>query len=160
MPVVLSLFCTGDTPVINTNEVFWGLSLNDATENTGVLFYVFCDKYQNVIAGYGFTALYTSIILVVAGFIRSLFDGNMPYIPYEMNPKSDNILQMCEAISTLRIRKQYREEYLMYYELIDLIRSPEIMKYMSGSYPFLIEQAFEKEEREKRLKEMEKNKKE
>jgi hypothetical protein len=56
-----------------------------------------------------------------------------------MNPKPDNILQICEAINTLRVRKQYREEYLMYYELIDIIRSPEIMKHLSGSYPYLIE---------------------
>lgn len=79
------------------------------------MLYVYCDKYQNIIGGYGFTALYTSIILVVAGFIRSLFDGNLPFIPYEMNPKPDNILQICEAINILRVRKQYREEYLMYY---------------------------------------------
>jgi hypothetical protein len=76
---------------------------------------------------------------VVAGFVRSMFDGNLPNIPYVMNPKPDNILQICEAINILRVRKQFREEYLMYYELIDIIRSPEIMKYMSGSYPYLIE---------------------
>jgi hypothetical protein len=29
----------------------------------------------------------------------------------------------------------------MYYELIDIVRSPEIMKFMSGSYPYLIEKA-------------------
>ena len=76
---------------------------------------------------------------MVAGFVRSMFDGNLPLIPYEMNPKPDNILQICEAINILRVRKQFREEYLMYYELIDIVRSPEIMKYMSGSYPYLIE---------------------
>ena len=72
-----------------------------------------------------------------------------------MNPKPDNILQICEAINTLRLRRQFREEYLMYYELIDIIRSPEIMKYLSGSYPYLIEQAHEKAlqlEQEKELK--------
>lgn len=34
---------------------------------------VLCDKYQNLIAGLGFTALYTSVILVVAGFLRGQF---------------------------------------------------------------------------------------
>lgn len=32
----------------------------------------------------------------------------------------------------------------MYYELIDIIRSPDLMKYLSGSYPVLIEQADDK----------------
>jgi hypothetical protein len=39
---------------------------------------VLCDKYQSLIAGYGFTALYTSVILVIAGFVRTTFQGNVP----------------------------------------------------------------------------------
>jgi len=112
----------------NTNNAFWGLytgsNTTNSSSNNGLSFYVFCDKYQNIIGGYGFTALYTSIILVVAGFVRSMLTGDLPIIQYEMNPKPDNILQICEAINTLRVRKQFREEYLMYYELIDIIRSP------------------------------------
>ena len=69
---------------------------------------MYCDKYQNLIGGLGFTALYTSVILVVANFIRGMFDGQLPYIPYNQNPKPDNILQICEAIGSLRVRKQYR----------------------------------------------------
>lgn len=113
--VTLNLLCqNGITNISNTNNVYWGLYLqNNSTE--GLTLYVYCDKYQNIIGGYGFTALYTSIILVVAGFIRTMFDGNLPYIIYEMNPKPDNILQICEAINTLRVRKQFREEYLMYF---------------------------------------------
>lgn len=92
--VTLNLFCEpGQTSINDTNNVYWGLYLNNITD--GLILYVYCDKYQNIIGGYGFTALYTSIILVVAGFVRSMFDGNLPYIPYEMNPKPDNILQIC-----------------------------------------------------------------
>jgi len=38
-----------------------------------------------------------------------MLDGNLPFIPYAMNPKPDNILQICEAINILRVRKQFRE---------------------------------------------------
>ena len=122
--------------------MFWSLSRDVSGSNStseGLTLYVFCDKYSDILFGYGFTALYTSVILVVAGFVRTLFDGNLPLVTYELNPKPDNILQICEAINTLRVRGQFREEYLLYYELIDIARSPEIMKYMSGSYPYLIE---------------------
>ena len=138
----------GSTTVTDTNDVFWNLYLDPSTSPTpsnssinateGLTLYVYCDKYQNIIGGYGFTAIYTYIILVVAGYVRAIFAGNLPLTPYQMNPKPDNILQICEAINTLRVRKQFREEYLMYYELIDIIRSPEIMKHLSGSYPYLI----------------------
>lgn len=91
----LNLFCPqGQTTVGDLNDVYWGLYLNN-TEEEGLELYVYCDKYQNIIGGYGFTALYTSIILVVAGFVRSMFDGNMPLIPYEMNPRPDNLLSIC-----------------------------------------------------------------
>lgn len=112
-----------------------------------------CDKYQNLIGGLGFTALYTSVIFVVANMIRGAFAGNLPQIPYFQNPKSDSIIQICEAVETLRVRKQYREEYLMYYELIDIIRSPDLIKYLSGSFPRIIEAADEK--RIRKEKEME-----
>lgn len=55
---------------------------------------VLCDKYQSLIAGLGFTALYTSVILVVAGFLRSQFENSVPDLTYLMNPKPDNILEI------------------------------------------------------------------
>ncbi len=80
----------------------------DKPTNNGIFLYVLCDKYQNLIGGLGFTALYTSVILVVAGFIRSAFEADLPQIPYFQNPKPDNIIQISEAIGTLRDRKQFR----------------------------------------------------
>ena len=69
---------------------------------------MYCDKYQNLIGGLGFTALYTSVILVVANMIRGAFQADLPNIPYFQNPKSDNIIQISEAIGTLRARRQFR----------------------------------------------------
>ena len=108
--VTLELFCPANTTKASTtNEVYWGVYIDNTnttngTAQKGVELFVYCDKYQNVLGNYGFTALYTSIILVIAGFVRSLFDGNLPYIPYELNPRPDNLLAICEAISTLRLR--------------------------------------------------------
>ena len=126
-----------------------------ASTNNGIILDVLCDKYQNLIAGLGFTALYSGVILVVANMIRGVFAGNLPQIPYFQNPKPDSIIQICEAIGTLRTRRQFREEYLMYYELIDIIRSPDLIKYLSGSFPLIIEEADAKRRRRERDKEME-----
>ena len=60
--------------------------------------YVYADLYQSLLGGLSFTAIYTSVILVVAGFIRGFLAGNLPLIPYEMNAKPEKILQICEAI--------------------------------------------------------------
>ncbi len=77
--------------------------------------FVLCDKYQDLLGGLGFTAIYTSVVLLVGTWIRSAFGANVAMMTYLLNPKPDNIIQICEAIGTLRTRKQFREEYLMYY---------------------------------------------
>lgn len=108
------MFCPqGQSKANTTNDVYWGVFLSNSngtngtigskgsTSNSsnatseGIVLDVYCDKYQNIFGSYGFTALYTSVILVIAGFVRSLLDGNLPYIPYEMNPRPDNLLSIC-----------------------------------------------------------------
>ena len=42
----------------------------------------------------------------------------------------------------------------MFYELIDIMRSPDLMKYLSGSYPVLIEMADEKRKNKQKNKEI------
>ena len=44
--------------------------------------YVFADLYQSFLGDISITEIYTSVILVVAGFIRGLLAGNLPLIPY------------------------------------------------------------------------------
>lgn len=97
----MSLYCNSDDNPNNTNEVYWGLNTtnssnpNDQTAaKSGLNLNVYCDKYQNLIGGLGFTALYTSVILVVANLIRGAFESNLPNIPYYQNPKPDNIIQI------------------------------------------------------------------
>lgn len=92
---------------IDTNNVYWSFNILNTTTNSsvdslGLQLYVYSDLYQSLIGGLSFTALYTSVILVIASFVRSLLEGDIPLIPYELNPKPDNILQICEAIGTLR----------------------------------------------------------
>ncbi len=55
--------------------------------NTGVQMYIFADLYQSLLGGLSFTALYVSVVLVIAGFVRSLLAGNLPSMPYDMNAK-------------------------------------------------------------------------
>ncbi|CAD8080499.1 unnamed protein product [Paramecium sonneborni] len=46
----------------------------------------------------------------------------------------DDLLQLCQAVSTARQLQNYRKENLLYFELIDIIRSPELVKAMTGAW--------------------------
>ena len=120
--VYLTLHCDETNTTENTDQVYWSLNStnasapdSDAATTDGLILNVFCDKYQNTIGGLGFTALYTSIILVIASYIHNYYEASVPELIYTQNPKPDNIIKICEAIGTLRLRKEFREEYLMYY---------------------------------------------
>ena len=70
-------------------------------------------------------------------------------------PYPDNLIRICEAIVVARVEKDLirlfilyitiREE-LLYFELIDLIRSPEIVKHITGNF---VDHRKEKLERDK-----------
>jgi hypothetical protein len=49
-------------------------------------------------------------------------------------PHPDNLIRICEAIIVARVERDLIREEILYFELIDLIRSPEIVKLISGSY--------------------------
>lgn len=81
--VILTMVCVDNqaaTDPINTNDIYWKATLSDS--NQGIQMYVYSDLYQSLLGGLSFTAIYTSIILVVAGFIRGFLAGNLPLIPY------------------------------------------------------------------------------
>ena len=70
--------------------------------------FVLCDKYQKLTFGLSFIGLYASVVLVIASFIRQFFTGDLGLIPYNMNPNPEYILNICEAIYTMRMRGNLR----------------------------------------------------
>lgn len=102
--------------VAEAGSTYWQVSTNNSTSNPqGIVMYVLCDKYTALSFGFTFIGLYTSIILVIAGFIRGFFTGNISMIPYTQNPRPQSILCICEAIEILRMRNNLRKEVLLYY---------------------------------------------
>ena len=47
-------------------------------------------------------------------------------------PKCDSLLDICEGVVFARGQKDIRLEELLYWELIDLMRSPETLKLVTG----------------------------
>lgn len=132
--ISLTINCNKDLDgkTASASSLYWQMTLGNS--NQGVVMYVLCDKYTTLSFGFTFVGLYTSIIFVIAGFLRGFFTGNISLIPYNLNPKPEAILCICEAIEVVRMRENLREEVLLFYELVDIMRSPEIIKYMCGNY--------------------------
>jgi hypothetical protein len=60
--------------------------------------------------------------------------GSIELIPLMDIPYPDNLIRMCEAIIVARVEKDLDREEMLYFELIDLLRSPELVKHITGDY--------------------------
>lgn len=110
--VALQLICnkSPDGTTASASGVYWSatLSTNGTDDNEGLILYVLCDKFQKLSFGLSFIGLYTSVIFVISSFIRKFFTGDISLIPYNMNPRPEYLLSICEAIYIVRMRDNLR----------------------------------------------------
>ncbi|EAR86334.2 transmembrane protein, putative (macronuclear) [Tetrahymena thermophila SB210] len=141
------------------NIRYWVLSLDQNGQN-GLIFYVLCDKYSSVLQGLSIITIYTSVILVIGKLIKSVFSGDIQLLMFTDQPHSDKLIKICDAIAYSRTERDLIKENLLYWELIDLMRSPEVVKMLTGSYSKAIINKRKKELEEAEREEERKLKKE
>ena len=79
-------------------------------------------------------SFYISIILVIANYFRFLFQGSVHNIIISDIPYPDPILALCNAIYAERRSRNLRREEELFYILIDILRSPDTLKKLTGDY--------------------------
>ena len=100
----------------------------------GLEFIIVSDKYSKAIFGYSVMGFYISIILVAANYFRFIFQGSANTIWLTEIPVADPVLTICEAIYLSRVEKDLLQEDNLYWTLIDLVRSPDTVKLLTGNY--------------------------
>jgi len=110
---------------VNTSE-----SLNDTS---GILFHTISEKVAGSLKNYSIITFYVSFVFVIVRILRqTLFGGAHRIILSEM-PNPDDLLLLCEGILISRLERNLVREGQLYYTLIDLLRSPELLKVITGS---------------------------
>lgn len=92
------------------------------------------DKYTKAIFGYSVMSFYISIILVIANYFRFLFQGTVHTIITSDIPHPDPALALCNAIFRARRNNDLVTEEVLFWSLIDLLRSPDTLKSLTGNY--------------------------
>ena len=93
----------------------------------------FSDLYSQVTFGYDVLTFYVTFVIVAGRVIRAIFLGNAERIMYIQMVNPNRLFALCEGIKISRIRNDFLQEEKLYYLLIDLMRSPEIIKNMTQS---------------------------
>lgn len=112
---------------MRANKQYWVL------EN-GLDLRVASDKYTQAIFGYSVMSFYISIILVIANYFRFLFQGSVHNIIYSDIPHPDPVLALCNAIYASRTARDLEREDELFWMTIDLLRTPDTLKALTGDY--------------------------
>jgi hypothetical protein len=111
----------------NPNKKYWII------EN-GLKMKIASDKYTKAIFGYSVMSFYISIILVIANYFRFLFQGSTNTIILNDIPFADPVLSMCNGVYKSRRDGDTEMEERLFWLIIDLLRSPDEIKSLTGSY--------------------------
>ena len=105
----------------------------ETENNEGIKFVTFSDLYSQVTFGYDVLTFYVTFVIVIGKVIRAVFLGTAERIMYIQMVNPNRLFSLCEGIKISRIRNDFLQEEKLYYLLIDLMRSPEIIKNMTQS---------------------------
>lgn len=107
---------------------------DESAKQMGVVIYTFSDKVTPGLLDYSVITFYVSVVFVAGKILRGYLWGNTEKIYLSDLPYPDELLVICEGVVISRMQKDtYREEEL-YLVLLDLIRSPEVLKIITHPY--------------------------
>jgi hypothetical protein len=125
------------TKHINNNNSYWTFDslnqLKNESYDEGIYFITFTDLYSKITFGYDVLTFYITFIYFAGTLIRQLFLGQAERVIYTEMVNPNKLINVCEGIRISRIKKDFVQEDRLYYLLIDLMRSPEIVKSITKS---------------------------
>ncbi len=107
---------------------FWSLYIDDQNNGKGLVFYTFSDMVSPTSESYDVLKFYITFIFVIGKFIRSFIAEEAQRVIYTEMPRPQKLLNLCEGIKVARLKKDLVREEQLYYVLIDLMRSPDMLK--------------------------------
>jgi len=125
MGVKLSLTC-------RLHENYWSLWKSDA-EYEEIEFTTFSELISETFINYNVMTFYVTFILLFGRELRNIFENPFEKIIINEMPYSDQLIKICEGIKLARYKNELVKEEELYYLLMDIFRSPEILKVMTKS---------------------------
>ena len=106
---------------------------NEYENIEGIELLTFTDLFSDVLFGYDVITFYITFIFVSGKIIRAIFLGEAEKIIYREMVNQKKLFSVCEGIKISRMRKNFLQEGKLYLLLIEMMRTPEIIKKMTQS---------------------------
>ena len=75
---------------------------------------------------------YISVVYILGRFLRMITGGSAENFIMTEIPMPDKLLDMCDALYLARMAGNLKKEEKLFYELVDIVRSPEMLKVFTG----------------------------
>lgn len=98
----------------------------------GLSFFVFSRKTLPSIINFPLVTFYISIIYVIAKLFRTGLVPISAAIFINDAPFPEDILMLCETIILYRLKGRLDDEEELFFLLIDIMRSPQVLKAICG----------------------------
>jgi len=113
---------------------------NVTTEGCPISLFVTTEKITPVPVGgtssgsssWSVVGIYLGVVLTVGRFLRLNFQDAAKRVIYEELPDTSLLLDLCNGIYIARIQRLLKTEYKLYYQLMHLYRSPELLLDVTG----------------------------
>ena len=140
-------------------ESYFTLSLfNPDNVIEGIKFHVFSDQASTTTFNYSIKTFYLAFVLVLGTYVRNFFAGQAEKIVLTEMPHNEVLMDLCEGIKISRYSYNFEDEEKYYYILIEIMRSPDILRNFTTSSIDQFEQRLEMTKNIKETEEIEKNK--
>ena len=132
------------------SEMYWNISSTYSMEK-GIIFFVFSEKINLTSSSYSLLYFYAVFIFAIGNVVRQFNSGHAEKVIYNEMPKPNKLFNLCEGIKIARYYNDLEREDRLYYILIDVLRSPDILKMITKSSLYFTNLGFLSEKRLNKL---------
>jgi len=103
------------------------------TDHKGIFFITLSEKITSLVTGYTALTLYISVVFVIGVYMKAVTRNKVNIIIIHDMPETGGLLDLCEGVMMYRLDDNLKMEGELYFTLIDLFRSPEVLKIITES---------------------------
>lgn len=102
------------------------------TEEESVSYVIISNDYSPATFNFSAITFYVSVVYLAARVTRNILGDNVNNLTIKEIQNPDYLINLCEGIYVARMARDLVREQVLYYELIDIMRSPELIKMVTG----------------------------
>lgn len=118
----------------NSDEKYWKAETQDFNNETiRVRFFTLSDRFSKITLNYSVNSMFVSVVLAIGLTIKLLSRGSAYYLGFSEMKRTDYLETLCAGVYVSRMIGDIQKEEELYYELIDILRSSETTKMITGN---------------------------